>query len=201
MSDVKVVLMSSDNQPLKETKTNKDGKFDFGLQECNSVCYLLSSKEGFNSNQSSTINIKEDESNYLEIPMKKTTINIHKSDNLMKLYSINPIHFDLSKYAIRPDAEVELNKIFNVLLQYPQMELDIRSHTDCRQSTEKNRILSQNRATSTMNWLISKGINKARLTAKGYGESQLLNKCSDGVKCSEEEHQANRRSEFIVTKI
>jgi outer membrane protein OmpA-like peptidoglycan-associated protein len=52
-----------------------------------------------------------------------------------------------------------------------------------------------------MNWLISKGINKARLTAKGYGESQLLNKCSDGVKCIEEEHQANRRSEFIVTKI
>ncbi len=201
ISDVKVVLMSSDNKTLKETNTNKDGKFDFGLQECNSVCYLVSSKEGFNSNQSSTITIKEDESNYLEIPMEKTTINIHKSDDLMKLYSINPIHFDLSKYNIRPDAEVELNKILNVLLEYPQMELDIRSHTDSRDSKEHNRILSQNRATSTMNWLISKGINKARLTAKGYGEFQLLNKCADGVKCSEEEHQANRRSEFIVTKI
>ncbi len=81
------------------------------------------------------------------------------------------------------------------------MEIDIRSHTDSRQSAEKNRILSQSRASSTMDWLIKKGIAKNRLTAKGFGETQLINKCSDGVKCTEEEHQANRRSEFIVTKI
>ena len=119
----------------------------------------------------------------------------------MKKFNITLIHFDLGKYNIRPDAEVELAKILDVLVQYPQMEIDIRSHTDSRQSTEKNRILSQNRASSTMEWLIKKGIAQNRLSAKGYGESQLVNKCSDGVKCSEEEHQANRRSEFIVTKI
>ena len=151
--------------------------------------------------QTQQVTIKEGEDNYLEIPIASSSKTIHKSDDLMKLYSINPIHFDLVKYNIRPDAEIELTKILNVLQQYPQMELDIRSHTDSRQSAEKNRILSQNRATSTMNWLISKGISKKRLTAKGYGESQLLNKCTDGVICTEAEHQANRRSEFIVTKI
>jgi outer membrane protein OmpA-like peptidoglycan-associated protein len=119
----------------------------------------------------------------------------------MKKFNISLIHFDLNKYNIRADAEVELTKILDVLVQYPNMEIDIRSHTDCRSSTEKNRVLSQNRATSTRDWFIKKGIAQKRLTAKGFGESQILNKCSDGVICTEEEHQVNRRSEFIVTKI
>ncbi|MEO0038314.1 MAG: hypothetical protein RIQ59_1525 [Bacteroidota bacterium] len=199
--NVKVSLLDADKKMLQEVVTNKDGKFDFGLQECNSVCYIKSELQETSFSQTQQVTIKEGEDNYLEIPIASSSKTIHKSDDLMKLYSINPIHFDLGKYNIRPDAEIELTKILNVLQQYPQMELDIRSHTDSRQSAEKNRILSQNRATSTMNWLISKGISKKRLTAKGYGESQLLNKCTDGVICTEAEHQANRRSEFIVTKI
>jgi outer membrane protein OmpA-like peptidoglycan-associated protein len=199
--NVKVSLLDADKKMLQEVVTNKDGKFDFGLQECNSVCYIKSELQETSFSQTQQVTIKEGEDNYFEIPIASSSKTIHKSDDLMKLYSINPIHFDLGKYNIRPDAEIELTKILNVLQQYPQMELDIRSHTDSRQSAEKNRILSQNRATSTMNWLISKGISKKRLTAKGYGESQLLNKCTDGVICTEAEHQANRRSEFIVTKI
>ncbi len=199
--NVKVSLLDADKKMLQEVVTNKDGKFDFGLQECNSVYYIKSELQETSFSQTQQVTIKEGEDNYLEIPIASSSKTIHKSDDLMKLYSINPIHFDLGKYNIRPDAEIELTKILNVLQQYPQMELDIRSHTDSRQSAEKNRILSQNRATSTMNWLISKGISKKRLTAKGYGESQLLNKCTDGVICTEAEHQANRRSEFIVTKI
>lgn len=81
------------------------------------------------------------------------------------------------------------------------MELDIRSHTDSRQTFKYNKALSDRRAKSTMKWLIGQGISKKRITAKGYGETQLVNKCADGVDCSEAEHQANRRSEFIITKI
>jgi outer membrane protein OmpA-like peptidoglycan-associated protein len=92
-------------------------------------------------------------------------------------------------------------KIIEVLKQYPKMTIDIRSHTDSRQTHQYNEILSQKRAQSTLEYMVRNGINKERLTAKGYGETQLLNNCVDGVKCSEEEHQQNRRSEFIITKV
>ena len=105
------------------------------------------------------IQINEGENTYLEIPVigSKT---IRKSDDLMKLYNINLIHFNLDKYNIRPDAEIELSKILEVMNLYPQMEIDIRSHTDSRNTSEYNRILSQNRANSTRKWLINHGINK-----------------------------------------
>jgi outer membrane protein OmpA-like peptidoglycan-associated protein len=198
--NVKVSLLDADNKVLQELVTGKDGKFDFGLQECDRICYLKIEKQDTSLLLTQELTIKEGENAYIEIPITGTKI-IHKSDDLMKLYNINPILFNLDKYNIRPDAEIELFKIVEVMNQYPQMEIDIRSHTDSRNTSEYNRILSENRANSTRKWLINHGINKNRLTYKGYGESQLMNACTDGVKCSDEEHQANRRSEFIVTKI
>jgi len=111
------------------------------------------------------------------------------------------IHFDLSKWNIRKDAEPELEKILEAMEYHPKIKVDIRSHTDSRGSAISNEKLSERRAQSTRDWLIQKGISPDRLTAKGYGERQLTNKCADGVPCSEEEHQANRRSEFIITNI
>lgn len=198
--NVKVSLLDADNNVLQEVITGKDGKFDFGLQECEKIYYLKIEKQDTSLLLTQELKINEGENTYLEIPVTGSKT-IRKSDDLMKLYNINLIHFNLDKYNIRPDAEIELSKILEVMNLYPQMEIDIRSHTDSRNTSEYNRILSQNRANSTRKWLINHGINKNRLTSKGYGESQLLNKCTDGVKCSDEEHQANRRSEFIVTKI
>ena len=82
--------------------------------------------------------------------------------------------------------------------EYPKMKIDVRSHTDSRNATEYNQKLSQRRADATRAWIIKQGIAPERLIATGYGESKLVNQCADGVKCSEEEHQANRRSEFII---
>ena len=82
---------------------------------------------------------------------------------------------------------------------YPETTVEIRSHTDSRAPDDYNITLSNNRANSTMNWLVSKGIDASRLTAKGYGETRLVNECSNGVPCSREQHQLNRRSEFIVS--
>ena len=82
-----------------------------------------------------------------------------------------------------------------------KIKIDVRSHTDSRQTAKYNQTLSDNRAKATIDWLVKNGVDATRLTGKGYGESQLLNKCADGVACSEEEHQANRRSEFIVVSI
>ena len=85
--------------------------------------------------------------------------------------------------------------------EYPTLEIDVRSHTDSRQTSKYNVSLSERRAKSTIKWLVENGVAPNRLTGKGYGETQLLNSCADDIPCTEEEHQANRRSEFIITKL
>lgn len=124
-----------------------------------------------------------------------------KEDDLFKKLKLLPIHFDFDKSNIRPDAATELAKIVQVMKKYPQMKIDVRSFTDSRGSATYNMKLSQQRAKSTAEWIISQGISSDRVTYKGFGDTQLLNQCRKGVKCSEEEHAINRRSEFIVTEI
>ena len=97
--------------------------------------------------------------------------------------------------------ESDLAIIIDVMKQYPTMKIDVRSHTDSRQSHKYNQVLSEKRAQSTVAWLIEHGVDSSRLSGNGYGETQLINKCSDGVKCTEEEHQMNRRTEFKVLEV
>lgn len=119
--------------------------------------------------------------------------------DLAKLLNLPMNFFDLSKATIKKSSEPQLLKLVTMLKQYPNIKLDIRSHTDSRDTAAKNMVLSDKRAQSTKSWLVQKGIDESRLTAKGYGETQLVNKCADGIKCSEKEHMKNRRSEFIIT--
>lgn len=121
-------------------------------------------------------------------------------DDLAKKLQIKQIFFDLDRWNIREDAALELTKILAVLMEFSQLKIDIRSHTDARAKAQYNLELSEKRAQSTLQWFIDQGINPERLTAKGYGESQLVNECADDVPCSEEAHQQNRRSEFIVVE-
>jgi outer membrane protein OmpA-like peptidoglycan-associated protein len=108
------------------------------------------------------------------------------------------IYFDFDKSFIRPDAAIELAKILAAMRQYPELIIHIESHTDARGKDIYNEKLSGRRAQSTKKWLIANGIAASRLSAKGYGEYQLTNQCSNGVECSEQEHQLNRRSMFII---
>ncbi len=110
------------------------------------------------------------------------------------------IYFDLDSAVIRPDAEVELQKVVSAMRLYPDIHVDVRSHTDSRASDAYNMALSQRRAESTVSYLVGQGIDGSRLTGRGYGETELVNGCVNGVPCSEAEQQANRRSEFIVER-
>jgi outer membrane protein OmpA-like peptidoglycan-associated protein len=130
--------------------------------------------------------------------LEKQVKQISKGDDLAKIFNINMIYFDLDKYNIRPDAAVELNKILVVLQENHAINIQINSHTDSRNTHLYNQTLSQNRAASTMNWLVKNGINKNRLKAVGFGETNLLNNCTDDEICTEEAHQLNRRSEFLI---
>jgi outer membrane protein OmpA-like peptidoglycan-associated protein len=115
-----------------------------------------------------------------------------------KMIKTNTIYFDLDKADIRPDAAIELTKVVNILLKYPTIKIEIKSHTDSRAPDNYNMKLSNRRAESTINYIISNGIDASRVSGKGYGETELVNNCKNGVKCSEAEHQLNRRTEFIV---
>ena len=137
----------------------------------------------------------------LPFALEKEACKVAVGDDLGKCFGIKMIYFDLDKYNIRREAALDLEKILDVLNQNPTMKLDIRSHTDSRASFEYNEVLSDNRAKSTINWLVKNGVHPGRLSGKGYGETQLVNQCTDDVKCTEEEHQLNRRSEFIISDL
>ncbi len=134
-----------------------------------------------------------------ELDLKMDKIEV--GTDLAKIIDIKPIYFDLGKSNIRPDAAVELDKIVQVMKDNQNMVIELRSHTDSRGDDASNMKLSDKRAKSSAQYIISKGIESTRIYGKGYGESMLLNSCGNGVKCTEEEHQINRRTEFIIIKM
>jgi outer membrane protein OmpA-like peptidoglycan-associated protein len=122
--------------------------------------------------------------------------------DIATIIEINPIYFDLNKSNIRDDAATELLKIVNVMNEYPTMVVELGSHTDCRASNTYNRNLSDRRAKSSASFIKERISNPERIYGKGFGESKLKNKCecegSKIVPCTEEEHQENRRTEFLI---
>lgn len=125
--------------------------------------------------------------------------------DLGPILGINPIYFDLNKYNIRPDAATELAHIVKVMNDNPNMQIELGSHTDCRASRAYNEKLSDRRAKSSAKWVREKISNPLRIYGKGYGEALLVNDCACEGKiksdCSEEDHQLNRRTEFIIKKL
>ncbi len=126
--------------------------------------------------------------------------------DLGKILKFNPdrIYFDLNKFDIRADAEEELAYIIKVMNEHPNMVVESGSHTDCRASKEYNQKLSEKRAKATADYIKKRISNPERITSKGYGETKLVNECACEDKvvstCSDEEHQKNRRTEFIIVK-
>jgi outer membrane protein OmpA-like peptidoglycan-associated protein/tetratricopeptide (TPR) repeat protein len=201
ISDAKVVLYDINYVKIDELMTDQNGKFDFGQVACETKFRLKFDKNEFAAKETFVITPKDSGITDVLIELTPNLQPLKVGRDLRKTLGIDIIYFDLDKSNIRPDAAVELAKILEVMKQYPTLEIDVRSHTDSRQTSKYNISLSDRRAKSTIKWLIENGVAPNRLTGKGYGETQLLNSCADDVPCSEEEHQANRRSEFIIKKL
>jgi outer membrane protein OmpA-like peptidoglycan-associated protein len=113
--------------------------------------------------------------------------------------NILPIYYELNSARITKDSEKIIDKyLLSLMKSKPGLRIEIMSHTDSRGDDAYNMALSQQRAQSVVNYLVAKGISRNRLVAKGYGETRLTNRCANGVKCSEAEHQKNRRTEFRI---
>jgi outer membrane protein OmpA-like peptidoglycan-associated protein len=127
----------------------------------------------------------------------KANVTGHKID-LGNRFNPANVYFDLGKSAVRPDAAKELDKLILLMKENPSWKVAMGFHTDSRSDDNYNMKLSQKRAASVLQYFLAKGIAKERMTATGYGETRLINRCANGVHCSEQEHQANRRTEFEV---
>lgn len=158
---------------------------------------IRASKEGYSTDES--YSEKGKGSQEINFELERDLYALSEGGDLAKMLGIEEIYFDFDKWNIRPDAEVELQKVFAVMEQYPTLSIAVKSHTDSRGNDAYNQSLSEKRAQATQQYLIDQGVDKRRLSAKGYGESKLINKCANGVKCTEAEHQQNRRSEFIIS--
>lgn len=193
-----VTLFDENFKVVKTVTTDVAGNYNFGTVDCQRKYFVKAELPGYNTRELSVIIPNTSGSTNLPVALDKTVKPVQKGDDLAKTFGIRIIYFDLDKWNIRRDAAVDLAKIVEVMKENPKMRIDVRSHTDSRQTHEYNERLSDRRARSTIAWMVKQGIEASRLTGKGYGETQLLNKCADGISCSEEEHQLNRRSEFII---
>lgn len=192
-----VLILSQDQEVISTITADEAGAYSAPL-ECEKQYIVRATKEEYGPEE--VLVETPDESGTLtrDLELKREVKIIEVGDDLTKLLELNPIYFDLDRFNIRRDAALELEKVLSVMREYPNMIIDVRSHTDSRASSSYNNTLSSKRAKATVEYLITQGIDRKRLSSKGYGETQLVNRCTDGVSCSEEEHQANRRSEFIV---
>lgn len=199
-----VLLYDDKGNELKRVVVDEKAAFRFEL-ECGKEYLVRGKKTGYIPDEKRFTIPKIKQTLELVLFLDKEKQEIQPCDDLAKVLDIPVINFDFDKYNIRYDASVQLQKVLAVLNKYPTMAIDIRSHTDCRGSMAYNAILSENRAQATRQYLIDKGVKPERLTAKGYGESHLLNQCgcepTNDSNCSEAEHQLNRRSEFIIKSI
>lgn len=200
-----VRLLNEDGtQLIDSVVADEQGRFSFQL-DCEQAYLARGKKDGYIGDEKHFSTPAKSGTIELQLLFEKDTYQVKPGDDLAKILDIPIIYFDFDKYNIRYDAEVELQKVLNVLTEHPQMAIDIRSHTDCRGTSEYNEVLSDRRAQSTRQYLVDHGVDPNRLTARGYGESQPINDCQcEGayeVPCSEKEHQLNRRSEFIIMKL
>ena len=178
-----------------------DARYQFNIK-CNTAYRVVASKlyydTGFKVFTSSKINGKIIQNIGINL---KTDFQYSNGQIVVK---INPIYFNYNKSNIRNDASIELNKVVAIMQKYPSLIIRSGSHTDARGKGVYNEALSDRRAKSTVKYIISKGINPERISGKGFGESELVNDCVDNdahtnrIKCTKDEHQLNRRTEFVV---
>ena len=203
------INVRKNGQTLSNEKTNKKGFIELiDLAENDELVFKCDKEDFITVRSSFSMEGKTIPESLLKKEMTDTTFQVtitmdrpEIGKEISKLYEINSIYYDLDKADIRPDAAEELDKIVQFLSDNTQMNLELGAHTDARASTGYNLKLSQRRAESAVNYIIRRGITKDRIKPKGYGESQLINECSDGVECPEEMHQQNRRTEFRIIKI
>jgi outer membrane protein OmpA-like peptidoglycan-associated protein len=195
-----VYITNSEGEQIEEVMADDQGVFSIAL-ECDKEYLVRAQSDTFLPDEKRfTTPVRKQQLDLLML-LKKDEQEVSEGTDLATVLDIPIIYFDYDKAEIRYDAELELQKVLSVLNKYPEISLEIKSHTDSKGPAAYNEKLSGRRADATRQYLIDNGIDPNRLIAKGYGESQLVNKCTDDVYCTDAEHEQNRRSEFIIVQM
>ena len=204
LSGAIVAIVNENGEVIEEILTGDDARYEASL-DCNTTYAIRGDKEEYATVEEMLETPVDTSIVEVTLALKRSTNDrlkdVKVGDNLKDVLELNPIYFDFDRSNIRYDAALELQKILIFMRASPSSAIEICSHTDSRAPDLYNMALSDRRAKSTRAYLIKKGISPSRLTAKGYGELHLTNVCLNGVPCTEEQHQLNRRSEFIVAKM
>lgn len=191
---VEAKLVNVETMEENAALTNKDGRVMFPLAP-ESTYDVTVQREGYLAARKRISTKGLAVSDTLEARLNLLGIELNKP------IAIENIYFDYDKWDIRPDAAKELDKLVAIIKENPDLSFELGSHTDARGGDMYNLVLSDARANSTVDYLIRSGADPARIKAKGYGEERLVNTCGNGAKCTEEAHQANRRTEFTITYV
>jgi outer membrane protein OmpA-like peptidoglycan-associated protein len=190
---VLVTFKNDCDNTTQQVMTGPDGVYAFNMTDgCD---YTLEvSKDGYGTNVNKIKKVKKGKA-------KEISLNAGLFKEGDVLVTMDNIYYDSKSIAIRKDAARELDKLAATLQKFPSMVIELGSHTDSRGDAQDNMNLSEKRAQAAVEYIAKKGVDRNRMLAKGYGESDLVNNCVDGVSCTEVEHQKNRRTTVKITKI
>ena len=192
ISGVQVTLENQKDKSKQTVVTGKDGGYEFEVKP-GADHKLTAQKDKYATNNETINKVGKNPTQYQNVQ------GMYGEGDIFKL---NNIYYDLDKFFIRKDAAKELDKtVLPLLEKYPEMKVEIRSHTDARSGNSYNMQLSENRARAVVDYLAQRGIDSSRLVSNGYGESEPANECVDGVQCKESQHQENRRTEFRILSV
>ena len=195
LSDATIDVINEEGQKVDSLTSDEFGNYTYDLA-CRGTFTFRATKKDY-SIEEHIINT----ANYTEAPSLEVNQSLKYNFKEVKdkvVINVNPIYFGFDKWNINNDAASELDKIVEIMKENTDLMIESGSHTDSRGTKAYNQILSERRAKATVDYIVSKGIDASRIKSKGYGESQLLNDCNDGVRCKIQDHKLNRRTEFVL---
>lgn len=203
--DAEVTIYDNQDNEIQSFTSDDNGMFTYKVDCLESTTYKIKAEKDNYTIYEDVFTVKSRTSTPINLELELDTLEPFNPEgaiagpDLFNLLDMNPIYFDFNKSEIRLDAQVELEKVIDYMKAYPLVKIDVRSHTDARGKASYNLKLSKNRNKATKKWIISRGgISSDRITGDGYGETQITNTCTNGVRCKDVLHEKNRRSEFIV---
>ncbi|MUH38223.1 flagellar motor protein MotB [Zobellia amurskyensis] len=191
-----VKVINENNEEIMSAITDAEGKYDL-LVDCTQGNFVRAMTEGYIPSEE-YLGKSDGEPKTIDFYLERNSISAGFGDDLAKLLQLSTIYFDFNKYNIRKDSEIEVEKVIAAMEKYSSLRIKVNSHTDSRGKDSYNLWLSQKRAEATVNYMVKRGIAKERVDGEGFGETKLINQCANGVKCSDKDHELNRRSEFII---
>jgi len=212
LADATVSVIDEKGKSIFTSVTRVDGQFEFEVNKGQQ--YIINvNKESYSESEKTigTATLRPNDEVFSEIFLEQKIVeatdnspapkNIEEENGAaLQIIELEYINYDLDKSDIRPDATVILDKLIAIMIEFPDLEVRVESHTDSRGSDEYNMALSKRRALAASNYMASKGIDPSRMQSQGFGETRLLNRCTNGATCTEEEHEVNRRSIVKVVR-